>query len=78
MPELLALLSNIQSSGKVQPEVSSKITTVSNQIDGVKSTLDAMEKKIGTTRAASQSRPAEPKDTTQKKPWLKRLFSRKK
>ena len=78
MPELLALLSNIQSSAKVQPEVSSKITTVSNQIDGVKSTLDAMEKKIGTTRAASQSRPAEPKDTTQKKPWLKRLFSRKK
>ena len=78
MPELLALLSNIQSSVKVQPEVSSKITTVSNQIDGVKSTLDAMEKKIGTTRAASQSRPAEPKDTTQKKPWLKRLFSRKK
>lgn len=78
MPELLALLSNIQSSVKVQPEVSSKITTVSNQIDGVKSTLDAMEKKIGTTRAASQSRPAEPKDTTPKKPWLKRLFSRKK
>lgn len=78
MPELLALLSNIQSSVKVQPEVSGKITTVSNQIDGVKSTLDAMEKKIGTTRAASQSRPAEPKDTTQKKPWLKRLFSRKK
>ena len=78
MPELLALLSNIQSSVKVQPEVSSKITTVSNQIDGVKSTLDAMEKKIGTTRAASQSRPAEPKGTTQKKPWLKRLFSRKK
>ena len=78
MPELLALLSNIQSSVKVQPEVSSKITTVSNQIDGVKSTLDAMEKKIGTTRAASQSIPAEPKDTTQKKPWLKRLFSRKK
>ena len=78
MPELLALLSNIQSSVKVQPEVSSKITTVSNQIDGVKSTLDAMEKKIVTTRAASQSRPAEPKDTTQKKPWLKRLFSRKK
>lgn len=78
MPELLALLSNIQSSVKVQPEVSSKITTVCNQIDGVKSTLDAMEKKIGTTRAASQSRPAEPKDTTQKKPWLKRLFSRKK
>ena len=78
MPELLALLSNIQSSVKVQPEVSSKITTVSNQIDGVKSTLDAMEKKIGTTRAAPQSRPAEPKDTTQKKPWLKRLFSRKK
>ena len=78
MPELLALLSNILSSVKVQPEVSSKITTVSNQIDGVKSTLDAMEKKIGTTRAASQSRPAEPKDTTQKKPWLKRLFSRKK
>ena len=78
MPELLALLSNIQSSVKVQPEVSSKITTVSNQIDGVKSTLDAMEKKIGTTRAASQSRAAEPKDTTQKKPWLKRLFSRKK
>lgn len=78
MPELLALLSNIQSSVKVQPEVSGKITTVSNQIDGVKSTLDAMEKKIGTTRAASQSRPAEPKDTTQKKPWFKRLFSRKK
>ena len=78
MPELLALLSNIQSSVKVQPEVSSKITTVSNQIDGVKSTLDTMEKKIGTNRAASQSRPAEPKDTTQKKPWLQRLFSSKK
>lgn len=78
MPELLALLSNIQSSVKVQPEVSSKITTVSNQIDGVKTTLDSMEKKIGTTRAASQSRSAETKDTPQKKPWFKRLFSRKK
>lgn len=78
MPELLALLANIQSSVKVQPEVSSKISTVSNQIDGVKTTLDSMEKKIGTTRAASQSRSAETKDTPQKKPWFKRLFSRKK
>lgn len=78
IPELLELLSSIQSSVKVQPEVSSKITTVSSQINGVKSTLDSMEKKIGTPRAASQSRPAEPKDTTQKKPWLQRLFSRKK
>lgn len=74
MPELLALLSNIQTSVKVQPEVSSKITTVSNQINGVKSTLDVMEKKIGTIRAASPS----------KAEWLKEpnklfsMFSRKK
>lgn len=48
MPELLALLSNIQTSVKVQPEVSNKISTVSNQINRVESTLGAMEKKIGT------------------------------
>lgn len=78
MPELLALLSNIQASVKVQPEVSSKITTVSNQIDGVKTTLDSMEKKIGTTRAVSQSRQEGPKETPKKKSWPLRLFSRKK
>ncbi len=78
MPELLALLSNIQSSVKVQPEVSSKITTVSNQIDGVKTTLDSMEKKIGTTRSVSQSRQEGPKEAPKKKSWTLRLFSRNK
>ena len=78
MPELLALLSNIQTSVKVQPEVSSKISTVSNQIDYVKSTLDSMEKKIGTTRGASQSRQEGPKETPKRKFWPLSLFSRKK
>lgn len=78
MPELLALLSNIQSSVKVQPEVSSKITTVSHQIDGVKSTLDSMEKKIGTTRSTSQNRPEGTKEPTEKRRWPFSMFSRKK
>lgn len=78
MPELLALLSNIQLSVKVQPEVSSKITTVSHQIDGVKSTLDSMEKKIGTARTTSQNRSEGPKEPTKKRPWLLSMFSRKK
>ena len=78
MPELLALLSNIQSSVKVQPEVSSKITTVSHQIDGVKSTLDSMEKKIGTTRSTSQNRPEGTNEPTKKRRWPFSMFSRKK
>ena len=78
MPELLALLSNIQSSVKVQPEVSSKITTVSHQIDGVKSTLDSMEKKIGTTRSTSQNRQEGTKEPTKKRRWPFSMFSRKK
>lgn len=78
MPELLALLSNIQSSVKVQPEVASKITTVSTQIDGVKSTLDSMEKKIGTTRLTSQNGPEGKKEPTKKRRWPFSMFSRKK
>ena len=78
IPELLALLSNIQSSVKVQPEVSSKITTVSNQIDGVKSTLDAMEKKIGTTRVNSSNHQETTKVQPKKKRWPFSMFSRKK
>lgn len=78
IPELLELLSGIQSSVKVQPEVSSKITTVSSQIDGVKSTLDSMEKKIGTTRAASINKIDGPKGQTKKRRWPFSMFSRKK
>lgn len=78
IPELLALLSNIQSSVKVQPEVSSKISTVSNQIDAVKSTLAAMEKKIGTTRAASTNKIDGPKEPVKKKRWPFSMFSHKK
>lgn len=78
IPELLALLSNIQSSVKVQPEVSSKITTVSHQIDGVKSTLDSMEKKIGTTRSTSQNRQEGPKEPVKNRRWPFSMFSRKK
>ena len=78
MPELLAILANIQSSVKVQPEVSSKISTVSGQIDGVKSTLDSMEKKIGSTRSASQNRPTAPTEPTKKRPWPLSMFSHKK
>lgn len=78
MPELLTLLSNIQSSVKVQPEVASKITTVSTQIDGVKSTLDSMEKKIGTTRASTQNRQEGPKEPAKKRRWPFSMFSRKK
>lgn len=78
MPELLALLSNIQSSVQVQPEVSSKITTVSHQIDGVKSTLDSMEKKISTTRSTSQNRQEGTKEPTNKRRWPFSMFSRKK
>lgn len=72
IPELLDLLSNIQTSVKVHPEVSSKITTVSNQIDGVKSTLDAMENKMGTSRTMSVNK-SEPK----KRRRLFGMFSRK-
>ena len=78
IPELLELLSGIQSSVKVQPEVSSKITTVSSQIDGVKSTLDSMEKKIGTTRSASINKIDGPKGQTKKRRWPFSMFSRKK
>lgn len=78
MPELLALLSNIQSSVKVQPEVVSKITTVSSQINGIKSTLDSMEKKIGTTRATSQNRQEGPKEPVKKRRWPFSMFSRMK
>lgn len=78
MPELLTLLSNIQSSVKVQPEVASKITTVSTQIDGVKSTLDTMEKKMGTSRTASVNRSETPKDQPKKRRWPFSIFRRNK
>ena len=78
IPELLALLSSIQSSVKVQPDVASKITTVSSQIEGVKSTLDSMEKKIGTTRTVLQDREERPKESVKKRRWPFSMFSRKK
>ena len=78
IPELLALLSSIQSSVKVQPDVASKITTVSSQIEGVKSTLDSMEKKIGTTRTVLQDRQERPKEPVKKRRWPFSMFSRKK
>ena len=78
IPELLELLSNIQTSVKVQPEVSSKITTVSHQIDGVKSTLDSMEKKIGTSRTTSTNRSEQTKEQPKKRRWPFSMFSRKK
>lgn len=78
IPELLALLSSIQSSVKVQPDVASKITTVSSQIEGVKSTLDSMEKKIGTTRTVLQDREERPKEPVKKRRWPFSMFSRKK
>lgn len=77
MPELLALLSNIQTSVKVQPEVSSKISTVSNQIDGVKSALDSMEKKIGAAKVASPNKLDGPKEATKKGRWPFNMFKRK-
>lgn len=78
IPELLDLLSNIQTSVKVQPEVSTKITTVSHQIDSVKSTLDSMEKKIGTTRVSSLNRQERPIESAKKKRWPFNMFRRKK
>lgn len=78
IPELLALLSNIQSSVKVQPEVSNKISTVSGQIDGVKTTLDAMEKKIGTARATSSAKSDTHNISTKKRRWPFSMFNRKK
>ena len=78
IPDLLALLSSIQSSVKVQPDVASKITTVSSQIEGVKSTLDSMEKKIGTTRTVLQDRQERPKEPVKKRRWPFSMFSRKK
>ena len=78
MPELLALLSNIQSSVKVQPEVSSKIATVSHQIEGVKSTLDSMDKKIGITKSISQNKSESIERPTKKSPWPLNMFRRKK
>lgn len=78
MPELLYLLSNIQASVKVQPEVSSKITTVSNQINGVKFTLDSMEKKIGTTKATSPNKSDVLKEATKERRWPFSVLSRKK
>ena len=70
MPELLELLSTIQASVKVQPEVSSKISAVSNQIDSVKSTLDVMEKKIGTSRSVNSTKADPPKKPKRRGFWL--------
>lgn len=78
MPELVDLLSTIQASVKVQPEVSSKITIVSNQINGVKTTLDAMEKKLGTPRASSINKGETPKEPIKKRRWSFSMFRRKK
>lgn len=78
MPELLTLLSNIQSYVKVQPDVSSKITTVTNQIDDVKSTLDSMEKKMGTVKYTSTIKSDNPKEQTKKRRWPFSMFGRKK
>lgn len=77
MPELLALISNIQSSVKVQPEVSKMLTIVSNQIDSVKSSLDAMEKKLGTVKYASSTKSDSSKEPIKKRRWFN-MFIRKK
>ena len=58
--------------------MASKITTVSSQIEGVKSTLDSMEKKIGTTRTVLQDRQERPKEPVKKRRWPFSMFSRKK
>ena len=78
MPELLSILSAIQTSVKVQPEVSNKISTVSGQIDGVKTTLDAMEKKMGTPRTTSSAKSDTHNIPIKKRRRLFSLFNRKK
>ena len=46
IPELIQLLSYIRSDVKIHPEVSEKVSKVLGQLDGVKQTLDSMNKKI--------------------------------
>ena len=78
MPELLSILSAIQTSVKVQPEVSNKISTVSGQIEYVKSMLDVMEKKIGTVRTTTSTKSGAYDGPTKRRRWPFSMFNRKK
>ena len=77
IPELLNRLGAIQSSVGVQPEVSNKISTVSNQIVGVKATLDAMERKLSTPRNLSSNKTESEKDISKKKRWPFNIFRKR-
>lgn len=77
MPELLSVLSAIQNSVKVQPEVSNKISTVSGQIECVKSMLDVMEKKIGTVRTTTSTKSGVHDGPTKRRRWPFSIFNRK-
>lgn len=73
IPELIVLLSSIQTDVKTQPEVSEKVSKVLGQLDGVKQTLDSMNKKI-----AMSPETIKHSKVVSKKPSVWSLFVRKK
>lgn len=73
IPQLLSMLSNIQSSVKVQPEVSAKITNVLNQIEEIKSSLDATNPKGMTDVDKTEISKQHPKKSS----WPFSMFGRK-
>lgn len=74
IPEILAILSNIQSSVMVQPEVSSKINVISDQINGVKSTLDSMEEKFDRKQTFSRRTSDVPRKPYKNRIWPFNMF----
>ncbi len=78
IPELISLLELIQSSVKGQPEVSSKLTSVSEQIEGLKNTVETMEKKLSTPRVVSSHHHSSAEPEKKKRHWPFRWLGRKK
>lgn len=78
IPELINLLELIQTSVKGQPEMSAKLTSVSDQIGGLKNTLESMDKKISSPRIASNSPHRASESTNKKRRWPFRWLRSKK
>ena len=55
IPELIVLLSSIQSDVKAQPEVSDKVSKIVGELEGVKQALESMNKKID--KSSGNSKP---------------------
>jgi hypothetical protein len=56
MPELVAQLSSIKSDVKVQPDISDKVSKMSEQIQGVRQVLDSMNKKISEPHESAEKK----------------------